>query len=39
MPAKRPSGSPRQAMESEAELLTRDRHWEAVDGLAWRRLE
>ena len=28
-----------QAMESEAELLTRDRHCEAVDGLAWRRLE
>jgi tRNA(fMet)-specific endonuclease VapC len=27
------------AMETGAELLTFDRHYEAVDGLAWRRLE
>jgi tRNA(fMet)-specific endonuclease VapC len=28
-----------QAMETGAELLSFDRHYEAVDGLAWRRLE
>ena len=28
-----------QAMETGAELLSFDRHYEAIDGLAWRRLE
>ena len=28
-----------QAMETGAELLSFDRHYDAVDGLAWRRLE
>jgi tRNA(fMet)-specific endonuclease VapC len=28
-----------QAMETGAELLSLDRHYEAIDGLAWRRLE
>ena len=28
-----------QAMETGAELLSVDRHYEAIDGLAWRRLE
>ena len=28
-----------QAMETGADLLSFDRHYEAVDGLAWRRLE
>jgi len=28
-----------QAMESGAELLSFDRHYEAIEGLAWRRLE